>query len=52
MAQGHISLLVSQGGAVKGWRRGATAMSIADSGDGRKATSPARGTEGQRGRST
>jgi hypothetical protein len=43
---------VSHGGAVKGWRRGATTVSITDSGDGRKATSPARGTEGQRGRST
>jgi hypothetical protein len=36
----------SHGGTVKGWRRGATVVSIADSGDGRKATSPARGTEG------
>jgi hypothetical protein len=43
---------VSHGGAVKGWRRGATALSITDSGDGRKATSSARRTEGQRGRST
>jgi hypothetical protein len=36
---------VSHSGAIKGWRRGATAVSIADSGDGRKATSPVRGTE-------
>jgi hypothetical protein len=36
----------------KGWRRGTTAVSIADSGDSRKATSPVQGTEGQRGRST
>jgi hypothetical protein len=43
---------VSHDGTVKGWRRGATAMSITDSGDGRKATSPAQGTKGQRGRST
>jgi hypothetical protein len=43
---------VSHGGAVKGWRRGATVVNIADSGDGRKATSPARGTEGQRGHSS
>jgi hypothetical protein len=42
---------VSHGGAVKGWRRGATAVSIMDSGDGRKAMSLARGTEGQRGHS-
>jgi hypothetical protein len=43
---------VSHGGAVKGWRRGTTTVSIADSGDGRKATSPARGTEGQHGHSS
>jgi hypothetical protein len=43
---------VSHGGAVKGWRRGATAVNSADSGDGRKATSPARGTEEQRGHSS
>jgi hypothetical protein len=43
---------VNHGGAVKGWRCGATAVNIADSGDGRKATSPARGTEGQRGNSS
>jgi hypothetical protein len=43
---------VSHGGAVKGWRHGATVVNIADSGDGRKATSPARGTEEQRGHSS
>jgi hypothetical protein len=43
---------MSHGGAVKGWRRGATAVNIVDSGDGRKATSPAWGTEGQRGHSS
>jgi hypothetical protein len=43
---------VSHGGAVKGWRRGTTTVSITDSGDGRKATSQARGTEGQRGHSS
>jgi hypothetical protein len=32
---------VSHDSAVKGWRRGATMVSVADSGDGRKATSPA-----------
>jgi hypothetical protein len=42
---------VSHGGAVKGWRCGATAVNIVDSGDVRKATSPARGTERQRGHS-
>ena len=42
---------VSHGGAVKGWRRGATAVNIVDSGDGRKATSPAQMTGGQRGHS-
>jgi hypothetical protein len=40
---------VSHGGAVKGWRRGATVVNIADSGDNRKTTLPAQGTEGQRG---
>jgi hypothetical protein len=43
---------VSHGGAVIGWRRGATAVNIADSGDDRKDTSPARGTEGQHGHSS
>ena len=43
---------MSHGGTVKDWRRGATTVSITDSGDGRKATSPARGTEGQRGHSS
>jgi hypothetical protein len=33
---------------VKSLRRGATAVNNADSGDGRKATSPAQLTEGQR----
>jgi hypothetical protein len=32
---------VSHGGTVKGWRHGATVVSVADSGDGRKATLPA-----------
>jgi hypothetical protein len=36
---------------VKGLRRGAIAMNDVDSGDGRKATSPAQMTEGQRGHS-
>jgi hypothetical protein len=43
---------VSYGGAVKGLRRGTTTVSIVDFSDGRKATSLAQGTEGQRGRST
>jgi hypothetical protein len=42
----HRMTNASHGGAVKGWRRGATTVSIEDSGDGCKATSPAQGTEG------
>jgi hypothetical protein len=42
----HRMTNASYDGAVKGWRHGATTVSIADSGDGRKATSLARGTEG------
>ena len=43
---------VSHGGAVKGWRRGTITMNIADSADGRKATSPVQGTKGQRSHSS
>ena len=48
---GHWVTITTHGDVVNGLRRGITAVKDANSGDGRKATSPVQVVEGQRGHS-
>ena len=49
---GHWVTITTHGDVVNGWRRGTIAVKGANSGDGRKATSPVQVVEEQRGHSS